>query len=228
MDIDDDSGVSPPTPRRFRLEYQISNSNATKDEIREIVFLATQKRFKTIACLPPFLSSVKEFRSKYYELEIAAIIDYPHGVNSTKTKMFLAMDCIRQGVNYLDVVANINHIHNDKLHLLVEEIRLFVALGYERNVEVRYILDPHELDLTNIVDIAKLFKANGITTLILESGLVPDDLTDNLLLQNQIDKKTKLNVILNTASWRMHHIEAMQKSEIYGARFRYLSAVKEF
>ena len=72
-------------------------------------------------CIPP--SYVKKIKETYGEkLNICTVIGFPLGYNTTATKVFEAVDAVKNGASEIDMVINITALKNKEYDLVQNEI----------------------------------------------------------------------------------------------------------
>ena len=84
--------------------------------------------------------------------------------------------------------------------------------------ELRIIINYHLYEQKESLDICELLREIGVSTIIPSTGFHNDDIFDNLLFCNLIEKKIGLSAISSGTIWLDKHLKAALNSGISGVR----------
>jgi deoxyribose-phosphate aldolase len=202
-------------------EILVKDKSISLKDLNSFISMANTYGVDNI-CLPSYFI-------KYVEIEgvsIAAQIDFPYGLSSTKTRAFETLYSISAGSNFIDLTINPFLVENKMFGQIRDEIKHLSALCKDKRKEIRPIIE-YRLCEDSVVGLCEIFCDVGVNTIISSTGTMVDDPSDNLLIANIIKENTPLNVIINNVS-RSQQIYNMFKSEmIYGLRSSSISVIKE-
>lgn len=104
------------------IDHTNLKPNATQADITTLCQEALEHGFYAVCVNGCHVSDAKEIL-KGSQVKIAAVIGFPLGAMSTKTKIFEAVDCIENGANEIDMVINIGWLTSKKFNTVRDEIK---------------------------------------------------------------------------------------------------------
>ena len=118
----------------FASEYELSSiidhtllkPEASKQEVVRLCQQALSFRFHSVFLLPYFIPlAVKKLKKA--PVKVGTVIGFPLGGNSTTTKIFEAIDSLRQGAEELDIVINIGALKSGDFPYLEKELKGIIS-----------------------------------------------------------------------------------------------------
>lgn len=108
------------------LEKYIDHTNlrptATEEDITNLCKEAIEYDFYAVCVNGCYVSSAQE-TIKGSKTKIAAVIGFPLGAMSTKSKVFEAQDCIKNGADEIDMVINVGWLKSGDFKAVCNEIK---------------------------------------------------------------------------------------------------------
>lgn len=102
------------------IDHTLLKQFATWEEIKIICDDAIEYQTASV-CIPP--AYVKKIKKTYGDkLNICTVIGFPLGYNTTATKVFEAVDAVKNGASEIDMVINITALKNKDYDLVQNEI----------------------------------------------------------------------------------------------------------
>lgn len=102
------------------IDHTLLKQFATWEEIKVICDDAIAYETASV-CIPP--TYVKKIKETYGDkLNICTVIGFPLGYNTTATKVFEAVDAVKNGASEIDMVINISALKNKDYDLVQNEI----------------------------------------------------------------------------------------------------------
>ena len=104
-----------------KVDHTLLSQTATFEEIKQICDDAIKYQTASV-CIPA--SYVK--RAKDYvgdKMKVCTVIGFPNGYSTTETKVFEALDAIKNGADEIDMVVNLGYIKDGLFDLQLEEIK---------------------------------------------------------------------------------------------------------
>ncbi len=80
------------------------------------------------------------------DVKVCAVIGFPLGACSTKTKVCEAIDVIENGADEIDMVMNIGKFKDGEFDYVFEDIKSVVDVAHSKNIIVKVILETCLLD----------------------------------------------------------------------------------
>ena len=104
-----------------RCDHTLLKQTATADEIRELVRDGIKYGVASV-CIPPcYVSYAKKYAGS---LPVCTVIGFPNGNSTTASKVFEAMDAIRNGADEIDMVINIGFVKSGEWEEVENEIQV--------------------------------------------------------------------------------------------------------
>ncbi|MBQ3421436.1 MAG: deoxyribose-phosphate aldolase [Romboutsia sp.] len=102
------------------VDHTLLKATSTEKEIDEICKEALRNNTAAI-CIPP--AYIKYAKDNYPTLNIATVIGFPLGYNTTAVKVFETKEAIKDGANEIDMVINIGWAKDGLFDKITDEIR---------------------------------------------------------------------------------------------------------
>lgn len=139
------------------IDHTLLKQFATWEEIKVICDDAIAYETASV-CIPP--SYVKQINETYGEkLNICTVIGFPLGYNTTATKVFEAVDAVKNGASEIDMVINITALKNKDYELVQNEIaEIKKAIGdkiLKVIVETCFLTEDEKVKVCELVTNAK-------------------------------------------------------------------------
>ncbi|HEY4187752.1 MAG TPA: deoxyribose-phosphate aldolase [Polyangia bacterium] len=119
------------------IDHTCLRPEAIAPEIDRLCAEARTYGFRTVCVQPTFVAQAARALVGS-GIGVAAVVGFPHGANSTETKLFEARRALDDGATELDVVANLGWIRAGDAARLTDETERFVRAA---TVPVKVILE---------------------------------------------------------------------------------------
>jgi deoxyribose-phosphate aldolase len=197
------------------IELACYNQDSTFNEILETTFIASEKGLDSVAIPSGFMSKVNGFLN---DQRFAAAIDFPYGLSSTQIRLHEIILAIRQGASFIDLVINNSYIREDNWMAIRDDLKACMAVCRDKDVPLRPVIEYRLFSTKEVVDLCHSLNYLGITHVINSTGFIADDVSDNLLLAYEIQKKTDTVVTSCLRGMVKEHILTMKDMGIFGLR----------
>ena len=104
------------------IDHTLLKAYATKSDIKELCTDAITYDFKSVCVNPDYVSYAKELLDGSNIL-VCTVIGFPLGANTTKVKVFEAVDAINNGADEVDMVINISKAKDHDYDYIYNEIK---------------------------------------------------------------------------------------------------------
>jgi deoxyribose-phosphate aldolase len=207
------------------LEFSQHDATLNEHENKELILEAIKHKPSLISVFPFYIKSTSQLTN----IPIACPIDFPLGINDSKTRINMAEFAIRNGARCLDITYPAQLINNRKYEKFREDIKSFIELGIQTNIDIRYILEYRKYSYELLYKIAQILLEFGISTISLSTGYFLDDINDNIIAASMITKKApNINIILTGNLWNKEQINNIVKSNMKGIRVSNVNGLKIF
>ena len=207
-------------------EYASYDYAINETETENNILCAFKANIKNFSVLPYSLSSIKNLEMfKDQNISVGCPIDFPYGLSDLKSRNFMVSQAIKSGANVVDLVIPSKVITNRKYDKFREDIKNNFDTCFEKNVKLRYILEYRIFNHEILAKVCQILMSLGIDTVLPSSGMMIDDINDNIIACNYFLTKTGINVICNGNFFTQNHIKVIKKSNLYGLRIHHLRGV---
>lgn len=208
-------------------DYAINETETLANITRAIALGAN-----SISVLPYSINTVKNISEiESGKIKLSCAIDIPYGLSDTKSKIFMCSQIIksRQYINFLDVMIPTKIITNRKYDKFREEIRSLIETCFSYNIKIRYILEYRTFSHEVIAKVCSILQEFGLDTIFPSSGLMLDNIDDNLIACNFLSTKTNIKTICTGNIYQSKQIQNIKNmTNLEGIRFFYLSGLELF
>jgi deoxyribose-phosphate aldolase len=130
---------------------------------------------------------------KNSSVAVGTVVGFPHGSNTTATKVFESERAITEGASELDLVINIGWLVSGELKMVEDDIHAVVEVAEGRAL-VKVILENAYLTKDQIVQGCRLVEASGADYVKTSTGFAPSGATieDLILMRASVSEKMKV------------------------------------
>ncbi len=146
------------------IDHTLLKAYAKETDIYYLCAEAKEYNFKSVCVNPSFVSYAKE-QLKDSDVLVCTVIGFPLGANTTKTKVFEAVDAINNGADEIDMVINISKVKDADYDYVYNEIKEIKEAIKEHTLKV--IIETCYLtaeEIKNVSLIVKKANANFVKT----------------------------------------------------------------
>jgi deoxyribose-phosphate aldolase len=122
------------------IDHSLLRPQLTTEDVIEGCAIAKKYKVASV-CVKPcdIVTAKKELEGT--DVLVTTVIGFPHGANTTATKVFEAGEAIKDGAVELDMVLNIGRLLSGNLDYIENDIRAVVNLAHAKNTVVKVILE---------------------------------------------------------------------------------------
>ena len=133
------------------IDYAMLWQNTPRDLLKKRCENVVKYGFACICCFPSDVQLAREIIGN--EGGVCAVVGYPMGMNTTKVKVFEALDAIDNGADEIDVVMNISRFKDGQYEYVLDELKQVVEACKKKLpscivkviIEVYHLTDPKEI-----------------------------------------------------------------------------------
>ena len=104
------------------IDHTLLKAYAKENDIFYLCEEAKEYNFKSVCVNPCFVKYAKE-QLKDSDVLVCTVIGFPLGANTTKVKVFEAVDAINNGADEIDMVINISKVKDQDFDYIYNEIK---------------------------------------------------------------------------------------------------------
>lgn len=158
------------------IDHTLLKATATINEIITLCNEAKEYNFYAVCVNSCNVSLVKN-QLQDSQIKIAAVVGFPLGANSTESKVFEAIQSIREGADEIDMVINIGYLKSNK-HQEIEAEIAKVKKAIENKV-LKIILETCYLTNSEIKSACQIAKLAGADFVKTSTGFGSGGATEN-------------------------------------------------
>lgn len=132
------------------IDHTILEADVKESEFNKIIKEAIEHKFYAVCVNPYFVKKASELL-KETDIKVCTVVGFPLGQNTTKTKVFEALDACENGADEIDMVMNISALkEGDEKYVLNEIKSVREAIPKETVLKViieTCLLEDHEIAL---------------------------------------------------------------------------------
>ena len=212
------------------IEYACYDYSINEHETQENIIKAIEYGANSISVLPYSLSTIKNI-PKVENKHVSCVMDFPYGLADFKSRIFMATQIVKQknDIKFLDVVIPTKAITNRKYDKFREEIKNLIEICFPYNVTIRYILEYRVYSHEVLAKICQILKEFGVETVLPSTGIMIDNIDDNLIACNFLYTKAGIKPICTGNVFNNNQVKSVKNMTILdGIRFFHLSGLQLF
>ncbi len=157
------------------LDHSILNPDLTVDDVTAQLELAKRYHVGAVSIRPCHLSlAVRHLKGT--GIAAGTTVGFPHGMNTTATKVFEARDAIASGATELDMVINVSELRSGHPDYVLQDIRAVVEAARGKAL-VKVIIEIAYLSREQKVLACKLVEEAGADFVKNSTGYAPSGYT---------------------------------------------------
>ncbi|TAG11852.1 MAG: deoxyribose-phosphate aldolase [Sphingobacteriia bacterium] len=151
------------------IDHTLLKPTLILKEVEQLCKEAVLYQFKAV-CIPPnFVKKAKEFLQGT-NVKIATVIGFPFGYSAVESKLAEVLLALVDGVDELDIVANISAIKNGDWVYLANELNHIMPVVRSKNKIIKIIIESGVLTNDEIIKCCELYGIAGIDYLKTSTG----------------------------------------------------------
>jgi deoxyribose-phosphate aldolase len=164
------------------IDHSLLRPELTSEEVLAGCELAKKYHVATV-CVKPCHVSLAKGLLDGSDVLVSTVIGFPHGSNTTSTKVFEANEAIDNGARELDMVLNIGELRSGNLAYVQADVQAVCQTAHARGVKVKVILENAYLSDAQKVAACQACEAAGADWVKTSTGFAPSGATlDDLRL----------------------------------------------
>ena len=201
------------------MKTEVLCNEVTFNDILKCIFESSSKRIDTI-CIPSgCLKNIDDDFIRHH-CSFASIIDFPLGISDTQLRLHEIALSLRRGVLCIDLVINTHDLESGNLASIRKDFIRCASICKAAGALIRPILEYRTSDDETLFNVSQLLLDHGSFEIIVGTGSMVDDLSDNIIISKLIEQKLAANVISCGPILCQDHYDLYQSSKISGIRIK--------
>ena len=212
------------------IDYACYDYSINEIEVEQNVIKAIKLGVKNISVFPYSINTIKnidEIKQGIVKVSVAA--DFPFGLSDIKTRNFLVSQLCKSSINGIDLLIPTKIISNRKYDKFREDVKTNIEICQENNIQLRYILEYRVFSHEVLAKVCQILLSFGIDCVFPSSGIMIDDISDNLIASNFLTTKSKIKSICTGNCYNTKHAKMIKNNaDLYVIRFFHLATLSTF
>lgn len=142
------------------IDHTILSPNATEEQINRVVEEAKNYQFASV-CINPYWVKLVSKKLRNTNIKTVAVIGFPLGATTTETKVFEAIQAVKNGADECDMVQNIGAFLSGDYETVLEDESAVVKAVHHEGKKVKVILENCFLNSKQIEHACLIAKKAG-------------------------------------------------------------------
>jgi deoxyribose-phosphate aldolase len=151
------------------IDHTVLKPTCLNSDILKLCSEAKQYQFAAV-CVPPNFIKISKAEVGSSQVKVATVIGFPFGYSSIAAKRAEIEGAIADGVDELDIVANISSIKNGDWKYITDEITQLLVPIRKAHKVVKVIIESGVLTDDEIIKCCEIYGAAGIDYLKTSTG----------------------------------------------------------
>jgi deoxyribose-phosphate aldolase len=175
------------------IDHSLLRPELTDTDVIEGCALAAEYHTATVCVKPSHVKLAVE-QLKNSDVIVSTVIGFPHGSNTTSTKVAEALTAIDEGATELDMVLNIGQLRSGNYEFVKNDIKAVCEAAHARGVKVKVILENAYLTDEQKVTGCKLSEEAGADWVKTSTGFASGGATldDLRLMRKSVSDKVQI------------------------------------
>jgi deoxyribose-phosphate aldolase len=199
-------------------QYAIYNQSLSDEEIKSEIDFLIKYGISEISVFGNHIPIVKTIEN-VNNTKFSTVLDFPYGSSDTKSRNCLVGNTVKSGVSIIYLPIQSRFVVNRRYDKIREDIKTNKQICDDSNVELRYCLEYRVFNHEILAKICQILKTMDIGVIAPSSGMMIDDIADNLIACEYLNKKSGISCICTGNLWKSDQMSSVVKSGVHGIRF---------
>lgn len=118
-----------------KVDHTLLSQGSVWEEIKTLCDEAKEYSAASVCVAPCFVKDAKEYL-KDTDVKVCTVIGFPNGYNTTRSKVFEAIDALENGADEIDMVINIGYVKAGLYDKVLEEINKVKSVCLTKTLKV--------------------------------------------------------------------------------------------
>ncbi|MDF7799930.1 deoxyribose-phosphate aldolase [Pontiellaceae bacterium B1224] len=162
------------------IDHAVLKPNQTELDLRENAALCIQYNVASMCVRPCDIALAAELLSNSAVM-VSTVLSFPHGADTTATKVFQAQRAIADGAQEIDMVMNIGQFLSGNFDRVREDIHAVAAVAHRSHVVLKVIQESCFLTLDEVVRACEITAEAGADYVKTSTGFGPSSATPEVI-----------------------------------------------
>ena len=212
------------------IEYACYDYSLNEIETENNILSAVKAGVNSVSVFSYSLNNTKNLlQVKEKKILVSCPVDFPYGLSDPKSRSFMVSQLCKAGVDSIDLFIPTKIISNRKYDKFRDDVKNNLEICNEHNVKLRYVLEYRVYSHEVLAKVCQILLSFGIDTIFPSSGMMIDDINDNLIACNFLHVKSKIKTISTANCYSDKHYKIINNTaDLYGIRFFHISSLNSY
>ena len=163
-----------------KIDHAVLKPEQTEDDVRANAAMCIERGVASLCVRPCDIKWAAELL-KDSPVMVSCVLSFPHGADTTATKVFQAQQAIEDGVQEIDMVMNIGQFLSGHYDAVRDDIKAVVETAHAHNVMVKVIQESAYLTLEQVAKACELSYEAGADFVKTSTGFAPTSATPEII-----------------------------------------------
>ena len=175
------------------IDHSLLRPELTREDIERECAIAKKYDVASVCCVPTDVKLAKELLTGT-SVKVGAVVGFPHGYCTTKTKVFETEQAIEDGAVEIDMVLHIGKLLSKEYNYVRDDIKAVVTAAHKGGAIVKVILENSYLSDEYKVTGCKLCEEAGADFVKTSTGFAKGGATleDLALMRKTVSSKVQV------------------------------------
>jgi len=162
------------------IDHAVLKPNQTEADLRADAAMCIRRRVASLCVRPCDIRLAAELLAGS-GVKVSCVLGFPHGADTTATKVFQARQAIADGVEEIDMAMNIGQFLSGHHDLVRDDIRAVAETAHASQVLVKVIQESGFLTLEQVAQACRLTLEAGADFVKTSTGFAPSSATPEIV-----------------------------------------------
>lgn len=162
------------------IDHAVLKPDQTEADLREAAALCIERKVASLCVRPCDIPLAAELLAGS-GVKVSCVLSFPHGADTTATKVFQARQAIADGVEEIDMVMNIGQFLSGHSAFVRDDIRAVAETAHAHHVLVKVIQESGFLTLEQVAQACQLSLEAGADFVKTSTGFAPTSATPEIV-----------------------------------------------
>lgn len=163
-----------------KIDHAVLKPEQTEADLRKNATLCIERGLASL-CVRPCDIKLAAQLLKDTPVMVSCVLSFPHGADTTSTKIFQAQQAIADGTEEIDMVMNIGQFLSGNFDAVRNDIKEVVDTAHASGVTVKVIQESGYLTLEQVAHACELAYKAGADFVKTSTGFAPSSATPEII-----------------------------------------------
>ena len=162
------------------IDHAVLKPNQTEAEVRSNAAMCIDLGVASMCVRPCDIRLAAELLAES-AVKVSCVLSFPHGDDTTATKVFQAEQAIQDGVQEIDMVMNIGQFLSGNFELVRRDIAEVAKVCHANNILLKVIQESCYLSLEQVAEACRISMEAGADFVKTSTGFGPSSATPEII-----------------------------------------------